>query len=160
MRILVISDTHRKLDNLEYVLEHVGRMDLLIHLGDVEGQEMVIQGMVHCPVYTVAGNNDYFSNLPKDVEVTIEGKKLFLTHGHQYLINQGTMWIKEEAMARGADLVLYGHTHKPMIQEEDHLMILSPGSLSYPRQSGRKPSYLIIKTDNKGNFQYQIEYVS
>ena len=46
--------------------------------------------------------------------------------------------MKEEARARDADIVMYGHTHKPIAgMEEDDLSILNPGSISYPRQSGQ-----------------------
>ena len=39
MKILIVSDTHAKHGNLDYVLEQAGSIDLFIHLGDVEGDE-------------------------------------------------------------------------------------------------------------------------
>ena len=61
MRILIVSDTHRKHENLKRVLENVSPVDLLIHLGDAEGYEDVIGEMAGCPLEIVAGNNDFFS---------------------------------------------------------------------------------------------------
>ena len=159
MRILVISDTHRKLENLEYLLKHIGPVDMLIHLGDVEGQELIIQDMVSCPFYVIAGNNDYFSVLPREMELTIAGKKVLLTHGHRYLVSQGIERVTEEAVARGAEIVMFGHTHKPLVHVGSEVTALSPGSLSYPRQNGRKPSYLMITVDAAGKFHYQIHYI-
>ncbi len=159
MRILVISDTHRKLENLERLLKTLGPIDMLIHLGDVEGQELIIQDMISCPFYVIAGNNDYFSVLPKEMELDICGKKVLLTHGHRYLVSQGTERVKEEAVARGMDIVMFGHSHKPVIDIDKEITAVSPGSLSYPRQNGRKPSYLMIRVDERGNFHYQIEYM-
>ena len=159
MRILVISDTHRKLDNLRYLLTKIGPIDMLIHLGDVEGEELIIQDMVSCPFYVIAGNNDYFSVLPREMELTIAGKKVLLTHGHRYLVSQGIERVTEEAVARGADIVMFGHTHKPLVHIGNNVTAVSPGSLSYPRQNGRQPSYLMITVDDTGNFTYKIHYI-
>ena len=43
MKILIVSDTHRKNENYMKVLQKVGRVDLVIHLGDIEGSEYTIQ---------------------------------------------------------------------------------------------------------------------
>ena len=63
MRILIVSDTHGRESNLERVLEEVGNIRHLIHLGDVEGQEDYIEAIADCPVHIVSGNNDFFSDL-------------------------------------------------------------------------------------------------
>ena len=60
MKILIISDTHRKHENLLKVLERECPVDLLIHLGDAEGYEDYIAEQAGCPVEVVAGNNDFF----------------------------------------------------------------------------------------------------
>ena len=74
MRILVISDTHRKNDNYLNVIKKVGKLDLVIHLGDVEGSEYTIEEAAGCPVEMVAGNNDFFSNLPSEKTLQIGNK--------------------------------------------------------------------------------------
>ena len=71
MKILVVSDTHRKLENLKVILEREQPMDLLIHLGDAEGDEDSIAEMAGCRLEIVAGNNDFFSNLPREKELRI-----------------------------------------------------------------------------------------
>ena len=73
MKVLIVSDTHRRHGNLETVLENVGKMDLLIHLGDAEGEEDYIEAIAGCPVEIIAGNNDFFSNLDKE-KVILLGK--------------------------------------------------------------------------------------
>ena len=55
--------------------------------------------------------------------------------------------VAEEAKSRDCDAVFFGHTHKPVIEEIDGVLAINPGSLSYPRQHGRKPSYVILETD-------------
>ena len=62
MKILIVSDTHRKNDNFLNVVQNIGKLDMVIHLGDVEGSEYTIQEAAGCPVEMVSGNNDFFSN--------------------------------------------------------------------------------------------------
>ncbi len=74
MKILIVSDTHRRDGNLTQVLDMVGQIDLLIHCGDVEGSEAFIKSIAGCPVHMVAGNNDFFTDLAQEEEfVTLLG---------------------------------------------------------------------------------------
>ena len=159
MKILIISDTHRKHENLERVLERVQPVDLLIHLGDAEGYEDHIAEMVGCPMEVVAGNNDFFSMLPKEKEIEIGKYKVLITHGHYYYVNAGIADIETEAAARDMDIVMFGHTHRPVIDYTKDLIALNPGSLSYPRQEGKRPSYIIMELDQKGEAHFEIDYL-
>lgn len=159
MKILIVSDTHGHEENLEIVLEKTGPIDRLIHLGDVEGQEDYIAAAADCPVHMVAGNNDFFSDLPREEEFMLGKHHVLITHGHYYGVSMETDRLKEEARARGADIVMYGHTHRPEIDEEENLTVLNPGSLSYPRQWGRKPSYIIMEMNQAGEIGYTISYL-
>lgn len=158
MKILIISDTHGQEANLKKVLKKTGRIDHLIHLGDVEGGEEVIRSMAGVPVAMVAGNNDFYSDLPREIMATIGEYHALLTHGHYY-VGMGYARLKEEARSRGADIVMFGHTHRPCLIQEDGLTILNPGSLSLPRQEGRKPSYMIMELDREGKAHYTICYL-
>lgn len=159
MKILIISDTHRKNENCMKVLETLGKLDLVIHLGDVEGSESVIQEAAGCPVEFVAGNNDFFSDLPSEKKLRIGRYCVLITHGHQYYIGMGNEMLKKEAVAQGADIVMYGHTHKPVIDISDKIIALNPGSLSYPRQDNRKPSYIVMEIDAAGEAGFSLKYV-
>ncbi|MCR4896565.1 MAG: metallophosphoesterase [Lachnospiraceae bacterium] len=158
MKILVVSDTHGRLDNFRRVME-MHKPDLLIHCGDIEGQEAEIIEIAGCPVRMVAGNNDYFSDLPGEVEFTAGGQKIWVTHGHHYYVSMSSEYIAQEAMAREVDVAMFGHTHKPCVENRGGLVILNPGSLSYPRQEGREPSYIIMEDDRKGDWHYTIAYL-
>ena len=159
MRILVISDTHRKNDNYLNVVKKVGKLDMVIHLGDVEGSEYTIEEAAGCPVEMVAGNNDFFSNLPSEKTLQIGKYRVMITHGHRYYIGMGNEMLKEEATAHGVDIVMYGHTHKPVIDISDNIVAINPGSLSYPRQENSKPSYIIMEIDEKGEASFSLHYV-
>ena len=64
MRILVISDSHGRNDDVAGVIEQVGPIDMLIHCEDVERGDDYIRSLVDCPVHMVSGNNDYNLDLP------------------------------------------------------------------------------------------------
>lgn len=159
MRILIVSDTHGNEMNLEKLLREIGKIDRLIHLGDVEGGEDYIQALVDVPVDMVAGNNDYFSDLPWEKIVQLGKYQALLTHGHYYYVSMGHERIRQEARNRGVDIVMYGHTHRPCLEQKNGLTILNPGSLSLPRQEGREPSYIIMEIDEAGEAHYQIDYM-
>lgn len=159
MKVLIVSDTHGRHDNLEAVLEREKPLDLLIHLGDVEGNEDYIEVIAECPVEMVAGNNDFFTDLPGEREVRIGKYRVLLTHGHYYYVNAGIGHIKSEALARGIDIVMFGHTHRPIIEEDENIIILNPGSISYPRQEGRRPSYIVMDLDKEGKAHFTLGYL-
>lgn len=159
MKILIISDTHRKNENYLKIVKDLGTLDMVIHLGDVEGSEYTIQNAVSCPVEMVAGNNDFFSDLPSEKIFQIGKYNVMITHGHRYYIGMGSEMLKREAVAQGVDIVMYGHTHRPVIDISPSIMAINPGSLSYPRQENRKPSYIIMETDVQGDAHFAIKYV-
>lgn len=159
MKILIVSDTHGHERNLKKVIEKVGQTDLFIHLGDIEGHEDYIEALADCPVHMVSGNNDFFSDLPREEEFQLGRYRVLITHGHYYGVSVGTDRLKEEACSRNIDIVMYGHTHRPEIDIDDHVTVLNPGSLSYPRQWGRKPSYMLMEIDREGEAHYTINYI-
>lgn len=159
MKILIISDTHRKHENLEKILEREQPIDLLIHLGDAEGSEDLIAEMAGCPIEIVAGNNDFFSMLPREKEIELGKYRIWLTHGHYYYVDAGIGDIETEAYARNIDIVMFGHTHRPVIDYAKDVIALNPGSVSYPRQEGKRPSYIVMNLDRKGEAHFEIEYL-
>lgn len=159
MKILVVSDTHRHQANLMEAVEREGKIDLMIHLGDAEGYEDDIADMVDCPLEIVSGNNDFFSHLPREKELQIGKYKVLITHGHYYYVSTGTTDIRKEAAGRGMDIVMYGHTHRPLLEQGEEVVALNPGSISYPRQEGRKPSYAVMEIDRQGEAHFAIKYL-
>ncbi len=158
MRILIVSDTHRRHGYLMEALERVQPIDRLIHLGDAEGEEEEIALLAECPVEIVLGNNDFFSDLPREKVLQLGRYRVLLTHGHYYGVNMGLSMIWKEAAAGNYDIVMFGHTHRPVIAEENGVIALNPGSISYPRQEGRSPSCILMEIDQKGEAQFEIMY--
>ena len=82
MKVLIVSDTHRQNENFMRVMDREEPIDLLIHCGDIEGSEYLISRRAGCPVHMVAGNNDFFSDLPREKEFQIGKYKVLLVHGN------------------------------------------------------------------------------
>lgn len=154
MRILVISDSHGKNDDVKQVIEQVGEIDMFIHLGDIERGLDYIRGLVGCECHMVSGNNDYDIALPDHDTFLIGDKKVFITHGHRFYVGSGVEHLRQYALDNGYDIVMYGHTHVPFLEIGDEVTILNPGSISYPRQDGRKHTFTMIEVDRKGEFHY------
>ena len=90
MKILIVSDTHGHEANLKKVIERVGPVDTFIHLGDIEGHEDYIEALAGCPAHMVSGNNDFFSDLPREEEFQLGRYHVMITHCHYYFVSMGT----------------------------------------------------------------------
>lgn len=159
-KILIVSDTHRRNEKYLDVISKCGPFDRVIHCGDVEGGEFTICEAAGCPVEMVMGNNDFFSELPREKEFMLGKYKVWLTHGHNYYVSMDNQTIKQEARARGVDIVMYGHSHKPVVDYDKEIIAVNPGSLTYPRQEGRKPSFIIMEIDERGEAHFTVNYIS
>ena len=159
MKILIVSATHGRHSAFDKALKEAGKIDALVHLGDTEGGEDYIEAVCGCPAYVLAGNNDFFSDNLREMEVVFGTKKAFMTHGHYYYVSLGPERIIEEGKMRNADIVMFGHTHKPFLEMIDGMIVLNPGSLSYPRQEGRKGSYIMMEIEPDCDVKCEIKYL-
>ncbi len=160
MRYLIISDTHSSIYYLNKVLDKVGQLDGLFHLGDFDGHEYDIQAMVDCDTYMVGGNNDFFCNLDKELLVEIGLYRIFMTHGHRYGVRYGQERILDVGKEMAANVVMFGHTHMPLITQKDGIYLINPGSISQPRQDGRVPTYIMMEFDRFGVIHFTLNYVN
>lgn len=144
MLIAAFSDTHRDNTAMLCTIENNKDIKAVIHCGDVADD---IDSLKMCfprlPVYGVRGNNDFFTDYPKELITEIGGLKFFITHGHMYSVKMGEAIIKSACRDFGCDICVYGHTHKECCHEEDGMIILNPGSL---RSCG---TYALIDTDTR-----------
>ena len=138
MKVLIVSDTHGQDENLEETVLREAPFDYLIHCGDVEGREIFIEALAECPCTIVAGNNDFFTDLPYDEEVTLEGHKILVTHGHHYFVSQD---------------------YDKLVENAHGILVINPGSLTYPRQRGRRPSYAVMQIEEGKDPQVEIRYL-
>ncbi|HIW74127.1 MAG TPA: metallophosphoesterase [Firmicutes bacterium] len=147
-RVLVVSDTHGDERALWQALEEQPAARLVFHLGDGAREAEAVAA--RCPdrrFQIVRGNNDWgsFGQFPETGLEIVAGKRIFYTHGHQYGVKMGLYRAVCAARERQADVLLFGHTHQPLVDYEDGLHILNPGSLSYGR-----PTYGLLDITEAG----------
>lgn len=146
MRILVVSDTHRDYNALRQAVLAQPNAEVVIHLGDGADEAADVKYLFpEKTFYQVRGNCDWGSALSAVGSVTLEGKKIFYTHGHGYNVKYGLYELKAAARAQKANIVLFGHTHRALAEFEDGLYLMNPGSLS-----GGTASYGIIDITKAG----------
>lgn len=146
MKILVFSDTHGDVNKMHRAIMSHSDADVVIHCGDGERDvEYVKMGFPSKAFYNVRGNCDFASQLEPALELTLEGKKIFVTHGHLYNVKWGTQNLIYAGMEKQADIVLYGHTHIAEDVYIDGMYVMNPGSCS-----GYLASYGIIEITDKG----------
>lgn len=158
MKVLIFSDSHGRMENIRDVLIRSGKVDMVIHLGDIERQEDTLENMCECPVIIVRGNCDFASD--KDVlrTMTLGNHKAFITHGHHYSVKYGLERIYFAAREQECDIVMFGHTHVPMIQYDEGITYINPGSIEIP-VAGCKPSYMLMEIDSEGEAHFTLNYL-
>lgn len=137
MRIIVISDTHRRQRDLIDRMMKLPKPDLILHLGDNVEDGENISKIFGIETLIVRGNGDFNSDYPYDRIVNVGDKKIFMTHGHRHNVKRDFMSLYYRGLELGADIVLYGHTHVPVNVIEKGIVIMNPGSPSLPRQKER-----------------------
>lgn len=146
-KILVLSDTHRKISHVIDLIDRIHDLNHIIHLGDVVEDAEDLKALYDVPFDNVAGNCDFYnSGAPEYKIVEICGKRFYLTHGHREHVKSSLGNLAYIAESEKVDVVLFGHTHQPILTYHNDTIILNPGSISEPRNS-KFPSYAIIQID-------------
>ena len=135
MKILVISDSHDRRDLVKKCIMQNSQAEVVIHLGDcVSDTDGLRFSFPDRMFVNVRGNNDFEPDVPISQIITLEGVKLFITHGHRYGVNYGLESLISSACNENAQICLYGHTHTPYNKYHNGLYVMNPGSLAYPRE--------------------------
>ncbi|MDH5643939.1 MAG: metallophosphoesterase [Gemmatimonadota bacterium] len=146
MRLGVISDTHGTLPN--QVLDIFSEVDLILHAGDVGSEDVILALETIAPVTFVFGNTDGYeirSRANQVEKLVIDELYVTVTHGDQY--GAPGPQVLHEAFPE-ADVLIFGHTHKPLLKVLDHrfVTVMNPGSAGAPR-GGHPASVGIMETE-------------
>ncbi|MGM9642022.1 MAG: YfcE family phosphodiesterase, partial [Eubacteriales bacterium] len=123
--ILVLSDSHENTGTLKKALSLCPDADLIVHLGDgIAYLTFSLPDDTEKRTILIEGNGEYFGNVRTDarnrlkakktVLIEFEGKKIFMTHGHLFDVKWGLSHILARGYEEGADIILFGHTHRPL----------------------------------------------
>ncbi len=130
MKILVVSDSHGDFRTLNNLLKAQRKAEVVLFLGDGADDFEDIKFLYPEKMFIgVKGNNDWGSDLPMIEERVFEGKRIFMAHGHSYGVKYGLAEIEKEGRKRGADIVLFGHTHQAYVKYENGMYLMNPGSI-------------------------------
>ncbi len=147
MKLLILSDSHGDLHSLEKVIDMHSDADAILFLGDGERDFSKLDIQINPPLYIVSGNCDFCSFEPSVRMLYLGGKKIMMTHGHEYKVKYSPEFLINNAREKGVDIVLYGHTHTPDTRYGD-INVMNPGSLS--RHGGSGSTYGLIDITEKG----------
>jgi len=131
----VISDTHGLLrPDVHTALSGV---ELILHAGDVGGDEILIELGLIAPVRAVYGNTDApgHPELAGAIDIAIDGVSIHVSHGHEV----GSPTPQKLLERYAADVVVYGHTHRPLIARASERLVVNPGAAG-PRRFDIVPS--------------------
>lgn len=154
MKIAVISDSHYDASSIKLVKKYLSDVDVLIHCGDGAEDTKLLEKDFNGEVYAVRGNCDFEGKYPEERVIEIMGKKIFMCHGHRYGVKYSYNSIYYRGKEVGADIVLFGHSHLPIIEECDGLTLMNPGSISHGMGRIDKTLGYIDLINNKAPIMY------
>ena len=115
MEILVLSDSHGKVDHMVRAVEQFHPRQVL-HLGDcVRDAQALERQFPQLPVTMVPGNCDWGQTGEPERLLEIEGVRILMLHGHTRHVKSSPMAAVYAAREYGADVLLFGHTHVPLV---------------------------------------------
>ena len=120
----LISDTHGLLRS--DVFTALGGVDLILHAGDVGGDDILDELGAIAPVHAVWGNTDPAGHprLVANIERELGGLSVHVSHGHEL----GSPTPAKLLAAYRADVIVYGHTHKGLIERHGQRLVINPGA--------------------------------
>jgi putative phosphoesterase len=133
---LVRADVHRALAGVE----------LILHAGDVGGEEVLDELALIAPVLAVYGNTDPAGDprLAESIERTIGGVRIHVSHGHEL----GSPTPGKLLQRYAADVIVYGHTHQQLVNRADGRLVVNPGAAG-PRRFKLEPSVARLTIANR-----------
>lgn len=146
-RICVFSDSHGHFDHAVPIIE-TEKPDMVLHLGDSTLDVRVIERVYPTlKICCVTGNDEPNRTEPEIRELNVEKTKIFMTHGHLFNVknDKELAQLREVAMERDVDVVLFGHTHRAYYGRHGWSDFMNPGTIG----SGDELTYGVLTIDGK-----------
>jgi putative phosphoesterase len=131
----LVSDTHGLVRGT--VHDALAGVELILHAGDVGGEEILDELRLIAPVRAVFGNTDPadLPGLEEEILLTVGGVRVHVSHGHEV----GTPTPAKLAERYDADVLVYGHTHRQLVTRIGGRLVINPGAAG-PRRFNLHPS--------------------
>lgn len=128
MRILVLSDSHGNVENMARCVE-LTEPDVILHLGDCQRDaETLHRQFPSLPMQSVPGNCDWGAVDAPEVLTEYGGVRILMMHGHTRNVKASTLSAVYAAREMGAQVLLFGHTHRPLVDYDGALYTMNPGA--------------------------------
>lgn len=157
MKIAVVSDTHGNIEKTLDAIRTIENLELIIHLGDHVLDAREIEKQIAIDTIYVKGNCDLEKEVYEEKILDLLGKKILITHGHNYDVKRGLNNIFYRGKELNVDVILFGHSHISLIMESENILMLNPGSPDTPR-NGKYGSIGLLEISNN-EIKSQIIYV-
>ena len=160
MRIQVLSDSHGKYHRLIAAIAAQPTAEVVLFLGDgLRDFERAVAAYDGPPktFLAVRGNCDYSTACNEREFLTLDGVKMYITHGHMESVKGGEEVLIRRALQHECQLALYGHTHVPLATYRDGLYLLNPGSM-YSSRDRNSPTYGIVDLTPAGIVHYIVDF--
>ena len=156
----ILSDSHGVLDSR--ISDIVNRCDHIIHAGDICNASVLEQLKPKLELHAVAGNNDYpaawhineleiVSALPKTLSLELPGGNVVIEHGHRLGNHPCHDQFRNDH--EDAKLVVYGHTHKRIVDQSGTPWIVNPGASGRTRTKGGPSCLVLTATEDEWHIE-------
>ena len=139
----LISDTHGLLR--PSVHDALSGVSVILHAGDVGGDEILDELRIIAPVHAVYGNTDAADDpdLAQELVIPAGGLSIHVSHGHEL----GSPTPEKLLAAYPQEVLVYGHTHKQLVTRAQERLVINPGAAG-PQRFRLKPSVARLTIDN------------
>ena len=135
MIVGLISDTHSLVR--PEVFDALTGVELILHAGDVGGRNVLDELGAIAPVRAVFGNTDPPGDpdLEAAIDLRVDRLTVHVSHGHELGSPTPARLIERYR----ADVIVYGHTHKALVERVQSRLVINPGAAG-PKRFNLKPS--------------------
>lgn len=153
MLVGLVSDTHGLIrPDIFTALQGV---DLILHAGDVGGRSVLVELAVIAPIQAVYGNTDAGDpGLRAALALTLDGLSIHVSHGHEL----GSPTPEKLLRRYAADVIVFGHTHKPLVERAGARLVVNPGAAG-PRRFNVQPSVARLRVE-RGQADVEIVWLA
>jgi len=178
MKIGIIADTHipDRISSFDQnIIDNLREddIDLLIHAGDICTKKVLDQLKQIAPVCAVRGNRDWLilNNLPNKINIKKNNISIGITHGHGNILFY--FWDKLLTITIGyrferfydllinmfpdVDVIIFGHTHRPMCEWINGKLFINPGSVTINNIDSNSRTYALMEIDQNSKIKAEIK---
>lgn len=149
MKCLIFSDSHGSGYYIEQALSIHRDTEVAFFLGDGLSDISVLSSKYSGIAWlSVRGNCDFYVSAPDFGRITLEGKRIYYSHGDRHGVKSGMSTAESFAEQNGVDIYLFGHTHIPYEKYKDGIYYFNPGSIK--GGCSLAPSYGVMQIDGLG----------